>query len=293
MDEGNYDAACPKLKESYRLSPGGGTLLNLALCHEKQGKLATAWTQFKDALARAKKDNKPTRIAFAKQHIEDLTPRLNRLTIDVAPGAEAIDLVIELDDKELSDAVIGTAFPVDGGRHALKASADGYRSWKTSFRIGMEGEEMAVIIPELEERDDDEPDPDPDDIEQPKPKPKVDPDTDPDDGSPQRTIGYVVGGVGIASVIVGAIFGVRAITLRSESDDKCGDGDACPDTPEGHEGLEANEDAQTSATVANVLVGVGLGLVGVGLVVVLTAPSESESARIRVGPGALWLQGTF
>src|SRR3954470_15040871 len=47
---GKFDDACPKFKESYQLDPGGGTLLNLADCYERQGKTALAWTTFKEAL---------------------------------------------------------------------------------------------------------------------------------------------------------------------------------------------------------------------------------------------------
>src|SRR5258706_4007829 len=47
---GKFEQACPKLKASYELDPGGGTLLNLADCYERQGKTAQAYATFKDAL---------------------------------------------------------------------------------------------------------------------------------------------------------------------------------------------------------------------------------------------------
>src|SRR5688572_1853214 len=65
----NYDAACPKFKESYELEPGGGTLLNLADCYELQGKRALAWSTFKEALVTAQRDRRDDRVEYARRHI--------------------------------------------------------------------------------------------------------------------------------------------------------------------------------------------------------------------------------
>ncbi len=267
MDAGKLVEACPKLAESYRLEPAGGSLLNLAVCHEKEGKLATAWSEFKDALGMARSAGRPEREALASNHIEALGPRLSRLTIQLAPGADVAGLELTHNGSSLPRAAIGTALPVDGGKHEISASAAGHQPWQASLQIAREGDRQTVVIPVLEMTS----------------GAGVAPPTGTsqalasDDGSMQRIMGIIVGGVGVAGTVVGAVFGVRAVSLSSESDDQCGDGELCPDTVLGREGMAAHENAHTSATLANAFVGAGLGLVGVGLVVLLTAPSSGET----------------
>src|SRR5688572_25506958 len=72
MKEGNYAEACPKLAKSQKLDPSGGTLLNLAVCHQNEGKTASAWVEFNDALSQAIKDNRADRQALARKGIDEL-----------------------------------------------------------------------------------------------------------------------------------------------------------------------------------------------------------------------------
>src|SRR5262245_60063855 len=72
MDEQRYAEACRKFEDSQRLDPGGGTLLNLAVCHEQVGRAATALAEFKQALETAKRDGRDRRVQLAEEHIAAL-----------------------------------------------------------------------------------------------------------------------------------------------------------------------------------------------------------------------------
>src|SRR3954465_11558737 len=94
MEKKRYAEACPKLAESERLDPGGGTLLNLALCHEKEGKLATAQWEYNDALSLAIRDNRKDRQDIARAHLHLLQDRIPRLTVAVVPPADVAGLEV-------------------------------------------------------------------------------------------------------------------------------------------------------------------------------------------------------
>jgi len=278
MAEGRYDEACPKLVESQRLDPGGGTLLNLALCHEKQGRTASAWSEFKEALAVARRDGREDRIDFAQEHIAGLEPKLSRLVIDVEVPVEG--LTVELDGAALGSASWGVPLPVDPGAHRVQVRADGYQPWSTETSIGGEGEQGRVAIPALSAK------PEPPDVTPVEPTVPAPPAPQPSTPQPptvagggpdvQAIIGYALGGAGLLSAAIGAGFGVSALSKDGDADAVC-DETTCPATTEGDEGLAQSEAARRDATFANVFIGVGAGLVAAGIVVVLTSGGDDDS----------------
>ena len=101
LEAKRYPEACTKFAESQRLDPGGGTLLNLAVCHELEGKTSTAWSEFRDALGQAVKDERKDREDIARAHIVDLAPRLMRVVVHVPEAVAARDPEISLDRSKL------------------------------------------------------------------------------------------------------------------------------------------------------------------------------------------------
>ncbi len=264
VDQGKVSEGCRKLEESQRLDPGGGTLLNVALCHEKEGRTATAWTEFTEALGIAKKDDRPQRIELAQTHIASLEPTLSRLVIQVPEGSDLAELEIKRDGSAVRRAAWGSAMPVDPGDHLIEASAHGKITWKHSVSVGAKADMKTVVVPQLENA----PTPPPGPVSSTAPL-SVQTDT----RGPNRSsaAGWVAMGFGAAGLGVGTFFGLRALSQQKEADKNC-NGDLCHPA-----GLAANSEAIKAANLATV--GFGVGIVGIGVGTYLFLSGGSSSSR--------------
>jgi hypothetical protein len=292
MTKGALDTACPKLEESFRLDPVGGTALNLALCHEKQRKLATAYTDFKTALSLARRDGRADRAAAAEEHIHALEPEVPQLTIVVAgavPGQEVI-----VDGAALREAGWGEPVALDPGQHEVAASAPGKKRWAVAMHIG-ERERKTIQVPSLQT------DAAAQTGKPPEPDEKSGAAGEEESGGGRKTAGWIVGGAGLAALGVGTYYGIQAITKRNESDAHCPTDTTCD-----AQGVELNNEAQTAAWIANFGVGLGIAGIAVGTYLLVTggAPSPdgseakrrggvSVSAHLAPTGGGLGLRGSF
>jgi hypothetical protein len=255
MSEGKYAEACPKLAESQRLDPGGGTLLALGLCHEGEGKTATAWAELNEALAAAIKDGNGVREKAARDHIAAIEPKIPHLVVKVPDEDAAIDgFVITLDDAPLAKAAWGSPIPVDPGKHTLHAKAPGKSEWSTTTDA-VAATQVQVDVSVLGDA-----------------VATTGVDAAPTSSDSKRTIGFVVGGVSLVALGVGGYFGLRAISKRHQSNDLCPADDQC--TPDGK---SLNDEAKSAATVSTILVGVGIAGAAVATWMILTSSSASAS----------------
>ena len=146
LGEGKIGQACARFADSYAIEASSGTLLNLAHCHEKLGKTATAWSEYQSASRLAREQGRDDRAAVADTKATALEPRLSRITpvpTKVVPG-----LVITTEAGTLAEGRFGVAIPVDPGVHEVRASAPGYRSWTAIVEVH-EPEQQTLQIPEL------------------------------------------------------------------------------------------------------------------------------------------------
>lgn len=296
MKQGEFDRACPKFKQSYDLDPGGGTLLNLAECYEKQGKFASAWSTFKEALVVAQRDGRSERVDYAKKHLAIVEPKLSKITIEVPSEANEPGLTVTLDGAPLGAAAWGVGMPVDPGTHRVTASAPNKSPFEQ--QVELTSGSTSLKIPKLAAPTA----PRPVDTDTEK-KPVKDEPSAAHAGNGRRTAGFVIGAVGLVALGVGSYFGVRAFSKWSDREDQCAGG--CNSAAK-----SAGDAAKSSATVADIGIGVGVAAVVVGGYLVLTAKSSSEPSaaktpRVRqaralqflptVGPtgGGLVLSGSY
>jgi hypothetical protein len=285
LDAGKVAEACPKFAESQRLDPGGGTLLNLALCHEREGKTATAWGEYRDALGQAVQDDRKDREAFAREHIDALAPKLVRVVVVVPPGVAANKPEIMLDRSKLPDAAWGSAIPVDPGEHRISATATYYRPWATTLTASEPGKTYTVEVPAGEA-------PDACPSGHVRVKDACVAVTSEPPRSKRSTAFWVVLGSSGALAAASLVTGIVAYDADRYVKDNCS---AARDFCKVSDAGDAATRAKTFAWISTVT----LGAAAAGAVVAFLLPKidlprvgvHGEKARLELGPGVLRITG--
>jgi len=273
---GKVDEACPKFEESYRLVAKLGTLLNLAACHDKQGKTGSAWGEYTQAVTLAKKAGEAKRVEFAREQLAELDGRLSKLALEVTEPVEGMELLV--DDQPLGRAAWTTPLPLDPGSHVIVARAPGHEDWTATVEIPAEPGVTAQQVPALE----------PSattpgtEAQAGTPPPKPAPDSDEAGTDGQWIAGWVLGGAGVVAAGVGTYFGINTFQKQGDSDDHC------VDTRCDQEGVDLRDEAMTSAHVSTTLFAVGGALVVTGVILLVTSSDgdaeKAAGASLQVTP---------
>jgi serine/threonine-protein kinase len=274
MDAKSYDAACSKFEGSQRLAAGIGTLLYLADCYEKSGRVASAWATFREASSKAAAAGQQDRARIASERAGALEPKLSRLRIRVA--AEVPGLEVKRNGTAVGRDIWGAPVPVDPGSYQIEARATNKAPWSIRYDVPAQAGTFEVVVPAL----DDAPAGSAAAAAPAIPPGAATPGTGGDAGAArssrgdaQRIAALVVGGLGVVGLGIGVGFTASAVSKDSEADDHC-DGTTCRDA----EGQVLSEDARAAGNVATVALAVGAAAVAGGVVLYLTAPRGPEAA---------------
>src|SRR5262245_5307340 len=258
MAHGDYATACKNFQDSNQLDPAIGTLFNLANCEEQRGRLASAWQRFTE-VAQELPDTDERR-AIALERAEALKGRLPYLTLRFGAGVPS-DARVTRDGIAVGAAGLGVPLPVDPGEHDIVVSAAGRRD--KAFRVSRALAERKEVVVTAGEA-----------------LPAAPAEAPP---APQREVakgpplvGYVLAGVGVVGVAIGAVTGVMALDRKATmKDDGCdSDGHTCR-TQTGVDAASSGEILSTASTVAFAVGGVSLG---VGAYFLFFTGDEAKSA---------------
>jgi hypothetical protein len=138
MKAKKYEEACAAFAQSQQLDPQFGTLYNLAQCQEHIGKLASAWTAFRQV---ALSDTNGDRKAAASAEAKALEPRVPKIVIVVPRPRDGMS--VTLDDDAV---VVGLAAPIDLGAHEVSATAAGGASFDKTFDVSKEASTTTIEV---------------------------------------------------------------------------------------------------------------------------------------------------
>ncbi len=273
LDAGQLERACERLNASQKLESAAGTLLNLADCYERRGMIASAAATYKEAAVAAALRSRADWEQFALTRYAVLRPLVPTLTAHVAPVARVSGLVVLRDGRPIMIDADDVGESVDPGKHTISASAPGRRPWSKTVVVAPSSAQV-IDVPLL--------------VPVTEPEPAAPLSNEDSSGSWRRPTGFVVGGVGLVAVAVGAVAGIVAINGHDDARSKCSPyPSACT-----AEGTAASERASGWATVSTIGFVAGGALLGAGTLLVLTAPTAPS--RVAIGlPGRLEISGTF
>jgi hypothetical protein len=273
---GNYASACPKFAASQRLDPKASTLLNLASCYELNGQSASAWASFKEAEASARKHGRTDWAERAAAAVKKIEPTLVRLTVHVPQELRALQLRVELDGSPLQGTEWEQALPIDPGAHRVDWTAPEYKSAMRSVTVGTSS--IDVTLTALER------------VPAPVALPTTAATSSTRDTLPVgfwttgRVVGAAIGGVGIAGMIAGTVFGLSASSKYDEAEALCGDTGGSPRMclPErSSAALAARDSAGSRATASTVFFVAGGALTAGGAALfLLSRPGSTRQMAL-------------
>lgn len=281
FNDGAINAACDKLQESYNLDPAMGALLVLAACHEKQGKTASAWSEFKTLESQAQRAGRKDREEFAHEAVARLEPKLRKVAVRVKVPVDGIE--VKRNGVPVGKAQWGLPIPVDPGTIKIEAVAPGKKPHAASVDVAPGPGLTELEVPALADAP----------IEKPGPGPGPGGDAGGGGGGglgAAKIAGIAMGVTGLAAAGVGVGFHIAALKADSkqvENFNKAEQANEPKDcvsdqaTPFRCAADSNGKAKRFDQTMAFVLYGVGGALAIGGVVLFLVMPSGDKKGEHR------------
>ncbi|MBW2456136.1 MAG: hypothetical protein JRI68_16575 [Deltaproteobacteria bacterium] len=238
-------------------------LLYIARAMARLGRLIEARNGLRAVVEETLDDRSPRAFHLAqveaKADLGELEGRIPTVQVAITGlGADGATLIV--DGQEIGAPP--ETLELDPGHHTLEARGDG--AWAPPQSVTLEPGDRTQITLEMQAAE--------------------------DDGS-LMVPALVCFGVGGLGLVIGTITGIVSLNQTADIDEQC-EGEHCPASLEGDaDAAKATGNASTAFFVIG-----GLAAAAGATLLLLDSPGESDSAaslQLRVGPGAVQLQGTF
>ena len=230
----------------------------------------------------------------AEKELKDLEPRIPAIQVTVNGAAAPKGLVVLMDDKAVPAALVGIPRPVNPGKHAFKATAEGFAAPEKSLTV-KEGESLSLVL----------------DLQPAAIVASVPPGgaVDPGHGGPGdqvtppqtpgngRYVGLAMMGVGVVGIVVGGVFSGLYAMKRGQADDaftKCGVG--CSGAPaDAVRALDTDANGKGTIGMIGLAAGGALAIGGTVLFVLNRPKAAPAAARVQpwISYGSAGVSGSF
>jgi hypothetical protein len=227
------------------------------------------------------------------RRLDDLERAQPTIVFDVrdASGHDVVALKVTVDGKPLAEKLVGSPLAVDPGEHTFTFTVPGGAPVTQTFVIkeGVKDRDEIIVLggsaPVAPQ-----PTPEPPAASTPPvaPPPRTaveataetpstpSPEKPAASGMPWRTVGWVLGGVGLAGIGVGTVLGLEALSTKSSH---CEPNGMC--TPPG---TASNAYQQATISTVGLIAGGALLVGGLGLVLFAPGGERSSTTGVAIGP---------
>lgn len=303
FQRGDYEASVAKLEKAFKVLRVPSIGLWSARALEKSGKLVKASERYREVglleISSGQASIQRQAQADAASELAALTPRLPALVVQL-DGAQQADLKVAIDGVSMAAELVGERRPVDPGKHIVEASQGG----KTTRAEALlkEGDTKTVVLrfaaaPAAAAATPVSAAPAPTNAAPPATSavPAAQAESNSQDPRPssgigtQRMAAIGVAGLGVAGIVVGSVFGLKARSKLVESNRTC-TGKDCTDQA----GVDLNNEAKSAATISTIgfIVG-GVGLAGATALWVTGKPRDEAKTDVSLGWGSVLVKGTW
>jgi len=270
IEDKKLDVACPLFEKSYQIFAQEkqqeqqlAALYALGFCEDDMGRLLRARDHYRefvslhDSLSVPLKLKHNDELNIIKDQLTKL--RIPKLTLTVPADSPPPSTRVLLDGKEIEMVTLGQPMEMDPGDHILRTEVPSWPEstvWTTPFN--MTNEELPPVA-----------------LKWPRPAPPPPPPPPPPARSPRQTAAIIVGGVGVAGLIAGAVIGGRTLTQRRAFD-------ACKEPACSIEdSIAMYDNGRMLGHWATVGFGVGLAGAAVGSLLWFTAPKRADGETLK------------